>query len=537
MLNSERRRDLAWRETLSKALSGFRGSTSVRPTATAGSASEDTNSTGYTYSREKSYRLRGRQRYVTYADLLTNTVIAAAGVRYFLNLIANAEWTFAPPEDEDGEVLDGAQEIADFVTDVFGDMESSWSKVIRRAARFRFQGFSWQEWTAKAREDGRIGLLDIEPRPCSSIERWDTDEGNSVLGVTQYVSGKPEIYLPRGKALYLVDDVIEDGPEGTGLLRHLVRSAERLKGYEELEELAFETDLRGIPVGRAPLKEMRDAHNRGEGSPGFLTLEQIKRARQPIDDFVRNKLRNRLKGAVIDSETYEGKTVDGGTSPSATRKWDMELLQGQSTAQSEVAQAINRMNLEMARMLGVEHLMLGSDGTGSLALIGGKLSSFFLVVTSTLGEIAEAVDRDLIATVCALNGIPKELWPKSRPAEIDVNDVEAVAQVLASLATAGATLQPDDPAVDVVRARVGLPPAPPPPELSEEDQALVDRMRAGIPVNVVVPPEEDEAGGKPAPGKPPKGKKGEQDIKPGSEGAAAQSAVSKLFKTLLNSPR
>lgn len=525
---------MAWYSNITKALSGFRGSTSVSPMATAGSASEDLQGTGYVVSREKSYRLRGRQRYITYADLLTNTMIAAAGVRYFLNLIANAEWTFQPPTDPDtGEPLEGAQEVADFVKDVFGDMESSWSKVVRRAARFRFNGFSWQEWTAKKREDGRIGFLDIESRPCSSIERWDTDAGNSVLGVTQHINGREEAYLPRGKALYLVDDVLEDGPEGTGLLRHVVRSSERLRGYEELEELAFETDLRGIPIGRAPLKEMRDAHNRGEGSPGYLTLEQIKRARSAVDNFVKNKLLNKMKGAVLDSETYNALTVDGSTTPSGTRKWDVELLQGQAAGQAEVAAAISRINLEMARLLGVEHLMLGADGTGSLALIGGKLSSFFLVVSSTLGEIAEGADRDLIAVICELNGIPKELWPKAVPAEIDINDVEAVAQVLSSLATAGAPLQPEDKAVDVVRARVGLPPAPPPPELSEQDQALVDRMRAGLPVDLN--PEDPNAPPPKPGGKPPAaGAKGDKKpVKPGSEGAAAQSAVSKLLKTLL----
>jgi hypothetical protein len=515
---------LAWYTGISKALTGFRGSTAVRPMETAGSAAEDLNGTGYIVTREKSYKLRGRQRYVTYADLLTNTMIAATGVRYFLNLIANAEWTFVPPEDEDGEVLEGAQEVADFVRDVFNDMESSWAKVVRRAARYRFQGFSWQEWTAKKREDGRIGFLDIEPRPCSSIERWDTDRGNSVLGVTQYVAGQPEIYLPRGKALYLVDDVLEDSPEGTGLLRHLVRAAERLRGYEELEELAFETDLRGIPIGRAPLKEMRDAHTRGEGSPGYLSLDQIKKARAAVDNFVRNKLLNKAKGAVLDSETYEGTTVDGNKSPGSVRKWDVELLKGEGGPHEAAAAAIQRINNEMARLLGIEHLMLGSDGTGSLALIGGKLSSFFLVVSSTLGEISEAVDRDLIGTICALNGIPKELWPESKPAEVDINDVEAVAQVLASLATAGAPLQSDDPAVDVVRSRVGLPPAPPPPELDEEDQALVDRMRAGLPVNLNTDPAEEP-----------------DAVEPGSEGAAAQKtaerAVNKLLKSLLGPKR
>ncbi len=494
----------------------FGGRKSVGPMTTAGTSGEDgfADSTGYIRSDERSYKLRGRQRYITYAELLNNTVIAAAGVRYFLNLVANAEWVFKPAEDENGEVLPGAQEAADFVKDCLTKMDSPWSKVVRRAARFRFHGFSWQEWTARRRPDGRIGFADIEPRPCGSIERWDLDEGNSVMGVIQVVAGK-EAYLPRGKALYLVDDVLQDSPDGTGLLRHVVRSADRLKGFEDLEELAFETDLRGIPIGRAPLRELREANGKGEGATGYLTADQIRRARQAVDNFVKNRLLNKSKGAVFDSETYQGKTPDGGTTPSSVRKWDVELLKGESSGQEEVRKAIHDTNLDIARLLGVEHLMLGSDGTGSLALIGGKLSSFFLVVSSTLGEVAEAADRDLIPVLCSLNGIPEELWPSAVPSEIDVNDVEAVAQVLASLATAGAPLMPNDPAVDAVRARVGLPPAPEAPELSEEDMALVARTRAGLAL-------------------PPSDKENEQDDEDKSviEGDVARGQMSKLLKAL-----
>lgn len=508
---------------ISKALAGFRGSTRVAPTATAGTSADDVagiDQSGYAYSAERRASIVGRRRYRTFQVLVNDTVIVAAGVRYFLNLIANAEWTFQPAADEKGEPLPGSEEVAAFVKDVFNDMESSWSKVIRKAARFRFQGFSWQEWTAKTREDGKIGFLDIEARPCSTIERWDLDEGSSVQGVTQYLTGRPETYLPRGKALYIVDDLLEDTPEGTGLLRHLVRTAERLRAYEELEALAFETDLRGIPIGRAPLKEMRDAVEAGK-----LTVEQARKARQAVDNFVKNKLLNKNKGAVLDSETYSSLTADGGTTPSGTHKWDVELLKGESHGQADAAKAIERLNQEMAQLLGVEQLMLGAKGAGSLALINGKLSSFFLVVSSTLGEIAEAVDRDLIAVICALNGIKKELWPKSLPGEIDVNDVESVARVLADLATAGAPLNPEDPAIDAVRGRIGLPPMPPPPELNDQEMALIDRVRAAGSNPDQVP----EA--PPAPEPNPKG-----DIKPGSQGAAEQ-AVNKLLKALLNRPR
>jgi hypothetical protein len=515
-------------ERLSKALAGFRGSTAVAPMTTAGTSSSEMYG-GYGYVVNVDERvpgLTGKQRWRTYRKLVLDTVIVGASVRYFLNLLADAEWTVQPPTDEDGEPLPGAQDVADFVEDVMFNMETPWSRIIRRAAMYRFLGFSIQEWTAVKRDDGRIGMKDVESRPQSTIERWDLDPGGSVLGVTQNATGRKEVYLPRGKIVYLVDDALEETPQGTGLFRHLVKPSERLRAYEELEQLAFETDLRGIPIGWAPLKELRTAVENKS-----MTLDMVRKARSAVDNFVRNKLLNKSKGAVFDSETYQGLTADGGTTPSGTKKWGVELLRGDSSHIDEANQAVQRINTEMARLLGTEHLLLGSDGTGSLALSTSKLSSFFLIATSTNGEIAEAFDRDFVGVVCSLNGIPKELWPTLRPQEIDVNDIEAVATALQSLATAGAPLQPDDPAVDLIRARMGLPPAPPPPEMSDEEMALIDRARTtGVDPNKidVNPPQ-------PAPANTP----GSKPVASGSEGAAAQRIVTKLMKALLepNGPK
>ena len=64
---------------------------------------------GYTEEREKSPDLASHDaRYRTYADILSNTSIVAAGVRYFVNLVGGAAWSFAPSEaDFDGGTPSG----------------------------------------------------------------------------------------------------------------------------------------------------------------------------------------------------------------------------------------------------------------------------------------------------------------------------------------------------------------------------------------------------------------------------------------------
>ena len=463
-------------ETISKRLMGGPAPSSNSPTESHGSIGDVVDDAGYTISVERSGELMGRQRYIRYSELLANTTIIATGVRYFLLLLSSPEWTVEPARDEDGEELPGAKEVADFIKDCLHDMETPWARIVRRAALYRFHGFSLQEWTAKPREDGRLGFLDIEARPQNTIERWDMERGK-VRGVTQWInyqsggSDTGELYIPRERLVYVVDDSLHESPEGLGLFRHLVRPAERLRAYEELEELAFETDLRGVPIGRAPLTELREAVQSKQ-----MDAAKALRARSAVDAFVRNKLKNGKKGLVLNSETY--RNLDEAASPSTVRKYDVELLRGEADGAAEVAAAIQRMNQEIARLLGVEHLMLGSDGTGSLALGQTKLSNFFLTVTSTQKDLAEAFERDVVKVLCELNGIPRELHPSLAPEEIDMTDVEALGSLLADLSNAGAPIEPGDPAINTIRSRVGLPAAPEPdPEDLELDAMLGRKLK------------------------------------------------------------
>ena len=79
-----------------------------------------------------------------------------------------------------------------------------------------------------------------------------------------------------------------------------------------------------------------------------------------------------------------------------------------------------------------------------------------MTVTSTLQDLVEVFDRDLISPLAEMNGWPVELWPEMGVNEISDRDLEQVAAILRDLATAGATLMPDDPAVGEIRDMIGL---------------------------------------------------------------------------------
>lgn len=431
----------------------------VVPTTTIGSSRTTMGDEAGTFDApDREVLLTGTQRFVEFDRLLLNTTIVASGVRLFLSLVSNAVWTVVPPDGLNDNEQAVSQGYADQVyAELFG-MTTSWSSVVKKTATFRLFGFSLQEWTAKRNEDGTIGLKDIENRPQRTISKWLRDPGGTVLGVKQRVPGGQEVEMPRVKLVYAVDDTLTDSPEGIGLMRHIAKTAMRLQEFLDIEEVGFSTDLRGIPIGRAPLGELQaEIEEHAEGSKARAQAES-RRARmlQPLRNFINRHVRNKTTGVLLPSDTFHGVTVDKTTQPSSVAKWMLEILNGDATSFADVAAAINRMNKEIARVLGCEHLMLGDDGSGSLALAKSKIGTFYMLVTSTLLDLIEVYDRDIVAPMAELNGWEEHLIPQMGVNEISDTDIEQIVDALTKLAQAGAPVMPDDPAVGELYDRLGL---------------------------------------------------------------------------------
>lgn len=406
---------------------------------------------GYVQNIEKDRRLGSPQeRYRTASDILANVSIVAAGLRFFLNLVAVPSWTVKPVEDlPGGKSSDEAKIAAEFAQSLIDDLATSWTRVVRRSGMFKFHGFMIQEWTAKRRADGRIGMLDIEQRPQHTIERWELADDATIVGMWQrWPQNGQLLFLPRQKVIYLVDDTMTDSPEGMGLFRHLVDPAERLRRYLKMEGLGYERDMRGLPVGRAPLQEIEAAVTAGN-----MTREQANQAIAGIQSFLMMQVKEEDSSLLLDSSAFRSPNADGYT-VSSVPKWDLKLLSSGAQGFETLGKAIDRLAHDMARILGVESMLLGSQqgsGTGGKALSEDKSRNLYLTVNGTVRDIAEAMARDFIGSAWKLNGIPTRLMPKLHTTDVAFKDVSVVAKALADMATAGAILAPDDPAINDVR--------------------------------------------------------------------------------------
>lgn len=409
---------------------------------------------GWVQDGEKSQELVGTRKYVTFANTMANVSILAAGVRYFLNLVSKPEWRLVAPEG-----VPGAERYAELATEMMHDMRRPWHRVIRRAALYRFDGNAVLEWTAKQRPDGLIGMLDIAPRPSSTLERWDRDEHGELYGVVQRSPNtQTDIYIPRWKMIYLVDDSVSDSPEGVGLFRHIVESVRRLRRYEQLEGWGFETDLRGVPVARAPLGELEEMVK-----SGAITAAERDKALLGLRNFLNGHVRTPNLGMMLDSNTWEDRES---RRPSSVHKWAIELLKAEATSHPELLRAIERLNREIARVLGVEQLLLGDNGVGSFAMAKEKSHNFAIVVDGTMQELRQTFAKDWLTVLWLLNGWPLEAMPAIKSDRLEFRDVEEVTSALERIARAGAPIIPGDPAINELRDLVGLSHQP---ELEPED--------------------------------------------------------------------
>lgn len=413
--------------------------------------------------RDKDESLRGAQKFRTFSEIIANTAIVAASVRYYLNMVTKAAWR-VEPADETAE----AEAKAEWLEDVIYDLRRSWRDVVARAAMFSFYGFVVMEWVGKRRDDGTIGFDDVASRPQYTIEQWDLDEAGYVQGVLQRSPMLAKTaYLPRGKIVYIKDDALNDSPEGLGLLRHVIPHAKRLETYEKLENIGFRVDLRGVPIAMVPLQDLDEAVK-----DEAISAEDRDKLIATFQNFLEQHEKSPDRGLIIDSAVYQA--TDDAETPTGQRKWGIDLLKGSNQGQKEIAAAIERKTREIARILGTEHLLLGSDAKGSYALAENKTQSFGLIVDSALKAIAEAFDKDLIDTLWKLNGFDDAVKPWFKTESIQYRDVADITGMLRDLAQAGVPLSRADEAVAEVFDLLGL------TSPKEEDESGMDDLDSSL---------------------------------------------------------
>ncbi len=135
----------------------------------------------------------------------------------------------------------------------------------------------------------------------------------------------------------------------------------------------------------------------------------------------------------------------------------------------------------MAFIIGVEGILLGSDGTGSLAMSKDKTNNLYLQAEATLNDMREMMQKDFIDPIWMMNGWPNEYKPRFKTEAISFKDVAEITAALRDMATAGAVLAPDDEAIDDVRDLLGISKKP---EIDPAMQGMLPQIGDGHLVEV-----------------------------------------------------
>ena len=145
-------------------------------------------------------------------------------------------------------------------------MQDTWTDTISEILSFLTYGWSFHEIVYKRRmgntknpttkskyTDGLIGWKKLPIRAQETLYRWEYDNEDNLLGMTQMPPPDFGTYtIPMSKALLFRTKSRKNNPEGRSILRNAYRSWYFKRRIQEIEGIGIERDLAGLPVMHGP---------------------------------------------------------------------------------------------------------------------------------------------------------------------------------------------------------------------------------------------------------------------------------------------
>lgn len=376
-------------------------------------------------------------------------------------LIRQVKWHVEPGGDSAKD-----REAAEFVESCMDDMQSTWTDTISEVLSFLAYGWSFHEIVYKRRmgktknrktsskySDGLIGWQKIPPRAQDTLYRWEYDDKDNLIGMTQQ---PPPDYglltIPINKAMLFRTESIKDNPEGRSILRNAYRSWYFKRRIQEIEAIGIERDLAGLPVLHAP--DGVDIWD--DKDPELVSINAA------LTSMVKNIRRNE----------YEGLVLPFG--------YEAELLSTGGTRQFDTNAIINRYDAKIAQTVMADFIMLGHEQTGSFALSEDKTELFAVALGAFLDVICETFNNQGIPSLIDMNGAHFDAitdYPQLAHGDVDKRDITKLSTFLKDMVGVG-ILIPDEDLEDYVREVANLPERTEVPDSREKDERREAQRRA-----------------------------------------------------------
>ena len=283
-------------------------------------------------------------------------------------------------------VLEGLAQQAVFTVDapeeraeaVFGPLLDSWAVAMGRMSEAYMVGTAIVEWTAKM-TGGMYSLAGLTRIPPGSVYEFILDDAGRIDAFRQQGAGTL-ITIPRWKTLHVTEG---NGIEGEGVLTTVGEDCLLTLNHRKLLNAGNTSNLRNMPDFMVPAAALED-----DNDPAVKTAETV--------------LRDKKEGNRVIWPS-DVQTVDdgaGGERPVVAKMYDIDRPAPVPIADNDQFMELQK---RIAIALGVQSLLLGQDGAGSLALARVESQVLHTRFKGTLTVIAKEVQR-MLAFFWAANG-------------------------------------------------------------------------------------------------------------------------------------
>ena len=383
--------------------------------------------------------LRGLRGIKRYREMSENDSTIGAILSAMTLMVRATKW----------RIEDGSEEARELVEWSLHNLEdATFQEFIAEVLTFLPYGFSIHEVVARPASKhprGWVTLRKLAARAQWTIDRFDADENGNIKGVYQ-IAAQRSSFIPYGKLLHFKTTSAAGDPSGRSVLRSAYESWYFARRIREIEAVAIERELNGVPLLKMPAEYLS-----ADASPAQkATVEAFKR-------IGRDLKKNEMGFALIPSDPYQNE--DG--KYTEVPMMSLELIASQGKRDIDTNLTILRYEGAMARSALADFVTLGSNDRGSFALSKSKSDLFLTALTGYLDTIAAVLNRSLIPTLCDWNGIPEKDRPRVTHGTVAPTDLGELGEFLRRLTLAGFDFRQDPVTEAYLREISGLPPMTP----------------------------------------------------------------------------
>jgi hypothetical protein len=421
---------------------------------------------GWISQGESAPELQGTRQWRTYARMYERPPVAI-WARLRQALFSGITWT-AVENEKGGKAARRGKEIVEQGLLKNDQLALPWSSIAAEAMNGAAAlGHSIHATAMGRRSDGLVVYTDIAQRPQSTIEQWFRavmgNEATPFVAVLQRVSNGDAARLELDECLYVVNNngTGSTDPRGVGMLRLIAQRVHRLDVFEKIEGTEVTSSMGGIPIVRAPLQEMRAAlkaqiTGKTDDEVAATISAVIEQKTRSVKDFVMNRFKDASKLAwhILDSVTYQGSDPN---TISTVPKWGIEIVKGDLQGLPDIRTINKDHDLDIARMLGIEHVFMGGGDTkGTYDALEQKIETMGSTMNAEVGLFAWVVQRQAVRRLVRANGLdPDEAAPTLQPSPIFRTDILKAVQAVVAWRMAG--MPPNHPATKSIFQGVDLP--------------------------------------------------------------------------------